>query len=403
MAYTETTTRSYWQRLKDAIKGIFIGFLAFVIGTLLLFWNEGNFVKTRQDIGEAREAAISVEDVSSVDAALNGKLIHASAFADTKDVLNDDIFGVSTTAIRLARKVEYYQWSEESHKKKRDKLGGGEETTTTYTYNKVWKDDPISSDDFKDPAYQDSNFILTSVPNAEQTAETVTFGAYRLPESMADKIQGSVPAEANPSPAQLKQLEDEIKSGLNEAPKKGQQLIHVSGNVIYLGFSPNSPQVGDVRITLTKVLPADISIIAKVNGSTFEPYVTRNGRTFDRVDMGTHSAAQMLADADTENEVLTWILRLVGTVLIIIGLKALFGLLGALFKVIPFMGSLVDAGVGLVCILGGLIWSLLIIAIAWLYYRPLIGIALLALVIGGIWYLRKASKAKAAAASAQSA
>ena len=62
----------------------------------------------------------------------------------------------------------------------------------------------------------------------------------------------------------------------------------------------------------------------------------------------------------------------------------------------PFLGNIVGAGVGLVCFVFGLVWSFVVIAIAWLFYRPLIGILFLALAGVGIWFLRKKSKGKKA-------
>ena len=109
MAYTETTTTSYGQRLSGSLKGIVGGLVMFIAGTCLLWWNEGRAVKTAKAINEAQSVAVHVDDVSSVDPSINGKLIHASAFADTKDILSDDIFGVREQAIKLNRTVEYYQ------------------------------------------------------------------------------------------------------------------------------------------------------------------------------------------------------------------------------------------------------------------------------------------------------
>jgi hypothetical protein len=139
-------------------------------------------------------------------------------------------------------------------------------------------------------------------------------------------------------------------------------------------------------------LPAHISIIAKVNGSTFEEYHAKNGKTFSAVSMGTVSADNMFADAHSSNSMLTWILRIVGILLVIGGLKSMFSILPTLFKVLPFLGNIVGAGVGLVCSIFGAAWSFIIIAIAWLSYRPAIGITFLVAAIAGIWYLRKKAK-----------
>jgi len=60
----------------------------------------------------------------------------------------------------------------------------------------------------------------------------------------------------------------------------------------------------------------------------------------------------------------------------------------------------VNMGVGLVCSVIGFVWSLLIISIAWLFYRPIIGISLIVVATAAIWLLWKKSKQKAKTATA---
>lgn len=391
MAYTETTSTSYGQRLAGSAKGMIGGLLVFIIGTGLLWWNEGRTVRTAKAIGDAASHVESVADVSRVDASLNGKLIHASAFADTKDTLTDDMFGVREQAIKLDRKVEYYQWVEHSQTKKRDKVGGGEETITTYTYEQKWVDKPVNSAEFKDPQYQSANKVLSEVEERNEMAQHVTFGAYTLPESLVGSISGSEPVEVRMTEEQRFTWDERLHM-LRPKVNTETSLVHTSANTVYLGLSPNSPQVGDVRVTFTKVPPADISLIAQVDGSTFKAYRAKNGQSFSRVQMGTVGADEMIEQARSENNMLTWVLRLVGVLLIVIGLKGMFGLLPMLFKVLPFLGSIVDAGVGLVSWILGLAWSFIIIAIAWLVFRPIIGISLLVLAIAGIVFLKRRGK-----------
>ena len=391
MAYTETTTTSYGQRLAGSAKGMIGGLLMFIIGTCLLWWNEGRTVRTAKAIGDAASHVESVADVSRVDASLNGKLIHASAFADTKDTLTDDMFGVRELAIRLDRKVEYYQWVENAQTREREKIGGGKETTTTYTYEQKWVDKPVNSAEFKDPQYQSANKVLAEVEERNEMAQHVTFGAYTLPELFVASISGSEPVEVRMTEEQRFTWNERLHM-LRPKVNTETSLVHTSANTAYLGLSPNSPQVGDVRVTFTKVPPADISLIAQVDGSTFKVYRAKNGQSFSRVQMGTVGVDEMIEQARSENNMLTWVLRLVGVLLIVIGLKGMFGLLPMLFKVLPFLGSIVDAGVGLVSWIFGLAWSLIIIAIAWLVFRPIIGISLLVLAIAGIVFLKRRGK-----------
>lgn len=396
MAYTKKTTTSYGQRVASSSKGIGSGFLIFVAGTILLFWNEGNFVKTKKSIQEAEGNVVHVDNVSNVDPELNGKLIHATAFANTQDMLTDELFGVNEKAISISRQVEYYQYEENSHSETRDRIGGSQETVTTYTYEKTWTSQPVNSGNFEDPAYKSSNFVLTTVEAKTERAQNVSFGGYKLPSFIISSISGNVPAKAGLSEGEVQLWEKVIAEkrnalGLN-ADNTAAQMVHVNGNVVYFGKSPSVPDIGDVRITLSKIMPADISIIAKVSGATFEQYTAKNGKTFSRVSMGTVSADNMFAAAHSANKTWTWILRIIGFIMIISGLKSMFNILPTLLKVLPFLGNIVGAGVGLVCTVLGSAWSLIIIAISWLWYRPFIGIALLAAAIAGIWYLKKRAK-----------
>ncbi|MCL2701318.1 MAG: TMEM43 family protein [Phycisphaerae bacterium] len=392
MAYRVTTTTGYGQRIGNSLKGMVVGLILFLVATGGLFWNEGNYVKTGRAIDEAQAVTTPAGDVAKVDPGLNGKVIHATAKADTKDVLTDDLFGVSDVAIAINRKVEYFQHEESSKTKTRDNLGGSETKTTDYEYPTKWVSKPIDSSQFKDPAYQNKNTVLTPVEEKRLYAKNVTFGGYSLPQFLIQKIGGEDPAEVNLGPAQKQQWDNKLGD---------KSKVHVRSNVVYLGKNPDLPEIGDVRVTLTRIVPAEISLIAKVNGSTFEEFIASNGRTFSAVARGTVSADAMFKQARDTNSMITWIIRGVGALLVVIGLRAMFGLVPTILKVLPFLSSIVGAGIGLICVVGGVAWSLLIIAIAWLTYRPLIGVPLLVLAVAGIVYLRSVSKAKKAAGSAR--
>ena len=134
MTTVETTSTSWFSRLGNSFKNIFVGFL-FVIGAIiLLFWNEGRAVKTEQNLKEGFSVVVSVSP-DKKDLINEGKLIHFSGMTKSPDLLIDSEFGVSASAIKMQRIVEVFQWKEESRSKTVQKLGGGTETTTTYTYS----------------------------------------------------------------------------------------------------------------------------------------------------------------------------------------------------------------------------------------------------------------------------
>lgn len=109
------------------------------------------------------------------------------------------------------------------------------------------------------------------------------------------------------------------------------------------------------------------------------------GYGFQTLVMGTKAADEIYEDAHSSNHSLTWVLRLIGVMLVIGGLKMIFGFIEAILKVVPFIANILGWGVGLVCTVVGVAWSLIVIALAWLFYRPLIGIILLAIAGFLIW------------------
>lgn len=414
MAYTETTTTSWFSRLGSSFAGMGIGFVLLIAGTALLWWNEGDFVATRDALNEAQSVTQKVSDISRIDSSLNGKLIHASGFADTQDVLKDPIFQVGERCIALQREVEYYQWVEESRQEKRQKLGGGEETITTYTYKQKWVDSPVNSANFKDPsAYQNhANRVHMDLKDETYRANNVSFGAYRLPDFLISSISKYEPMQVNLEPQVRESLVRQLR-GRQPNPMVGNVLgalsgtgstnynaswhpvdVTSSGNTIYIGASSATPAIGDVRITFKKVLPTNVSILARVNGDTFEEFRSSNGETVSQLSMGTVSMENMYGDAHSSNETMTWIFRAGGALVIVIGLKMLVAPLSVLASVIPLLGSIVGAGTGLVCTLLGTAWSLIIISIAWLRFRPVIGGIMLgiALVLIALLYLKGRSK-----------
>ena len=444
MAYQEVTTTGYGTRVGNSFKAIGSGFLMFVIGTALLWWNEGRAVKTEKMLDEVGGNYVEMENPNKKDASLDGELICGSAMATTEDSLVDSQFGIGAKAISIRRNVEYYQWVEHSETKREDKLGGKEVTTTTYTYTKEWVSSPIQSSDFHDPAYQNKNIVLNTIDESEQWAENVKFGAYTLPESLIHRIssreaidlaisedllkqfdkttqaayerfygvqkalQKNIQQQPTQQPAQQIAIPDSVRALLpdsvkavldslqavndsinkqmeNAENKKDLQYIHQASNVLYFGRVPGSPEVGDVRVTFEKVVPAKVTVMAVVDGDTFKAYKAKNGKRFQTLVMGKKSGDEII-DAEKEaNNMILWALRILGVMLVIGGLKGIFGFLETILKVVPFVANIFGWGVGIVCTVIGIVWSLIVIAIAWLFYRPLLGISLLVLAGFLVW------------------
>ncbi|MBQ4201354.1 MAG: TMEM43 family protein [Bacteroidales bacterium] len=400
MAYQTITRTSYGQRLKKSGSNVGTGFLLVIAATILLFWNEDRTVKTTKMLKQAQKECVELGDISQVNGEMNGKMIHASGTAKTEDILTDGVFGLSQNAIKFRREVEYYQWTERTETETHDKVGGGEETITTYYYEKKWVSSPVNSANFEDPEYRNiDNTVVANIEDEYKSASNVSFGAYTLPDGLISQMSSwkDLPVELNPTVTAT--LNNQVFSVRKVNNADG--FVHVSGNDIYLGANSAVPEVGDVRISFEYV-PAEgeVSILAKVNGNTFEQFTAKNGKTLLTLTDGTVSMEEMFATERANNKMIAWLLRALGLLLLFIGFKNIFDILVKLLKVLPFLADIASLGTGLVAGALALAWGLVVIAIAWLFYRPLLGILLLAIVGGLIWFLGKKSKEKKAAAAA---
>ncbi len=167
----------------------------------------------------------------------------------------------------------------------------------------------------------------------------------------------------------------------------------------YFGADPNAPQIGDVRVTFEIVeAPRPASVVSQQNGDSFVPYQAKTGAV-ELLSNKIDTAEAMFAQAKRGNATTGWILRLVGFAMMFFGFGAIFKPLDVLADIVPFLGSLVALGTGLVSFALALCGSLTTIAVAWLWFRPLIAVPLLVAAVGSlVWLFAKAKGAKAAKA-----
>ena len=435
---TVVTTQSYFSRIGGSIKGIGIGIILFIVAFPLLFWNEGRAVKTAKALKEGAKTVISVES-DKIDPANQDKLIHFTGKTATPDMLMDPIFQINYNGIALRRKVEMFQWVENASSETKKKVGGSTETTTTYTYSQEWRETAIDSSNFNQSA--DHVNPPMNYKAEEFVAKHVTVGAFTLPENMISRISGEQSyaideAAAAPVLAAIPNayrlldgtgyyvaVGDAIGTPAGCAPKVAAAAAQTIGTVVNavsnlqnsaqnaqqtgntianaaVGTTRN-PVIGDVRVTFF-VIPQqkDVSIIAQQVGNSLASYQITKDRSISMLTSGIKSADEMFTSAQKGNAMMTWILRIVGFFVMYTGLKMVFGPLGVLADVLPFLGSLVRMGTGLLSFLIALPCSLVTIAIAWIFYRPLLGILLLVIAVGSIVMLFMKRKSAPAAAAA---
>lgn len=372
--YTEVTNESWFGRIGSSLKGIVFGVVLIGIAFFLLFSNEGRAVKRYKTLKEGAGALISIGS-ETVDTSKEGKLVHLNGMATTQEVLRDGVFGVAANAMRLKREVEMFQWKETQRKTKKKKLGGGTQTTTDYSYQKVWSANLINSSGFK---MEDEHRNPASMPYqpVELITKSGTIGGFSLAKNLVLKMSGyeNLVPESVPAPLAGK--------------------VAVQGSSFYVGHDSAAPQVGDARIGFSVVKPGNVSIIAVQIGDTFEAYRSKSGGKILMLLMGTHSADAMIQQAQDGNKFLTVALRIIGFGLMFFGFSLVFKPLSVVADVVPFIGSLVAVGTGLVAFIIAAVLSIITIAVAWMVYRPVLGVALLIVAGGLVFFLKGKLKKK---------
>lgn len=385
--YTEVTRTGWGKRIGQSLSGALIGGLLFLGSFALLWWNEGRAIGEARALAEGAGAVIDV-GIDTVEAKNEGKLLHVTGQVDASPQARDDSTGLAVDALQLRRVVEMYQWVEKRSSKEEKKLGGGSETVTVYEYEQEWNDDPIDSSDFKKPETH-ANPNQWPLHSDSFAANEVKLGAFVLAQATRDAL------------GRWQDLPAAITAQL---PEQFGEFRRLANGALYRGADPERPEVGDMRIRYEYQPEATFSIVAKQSGGLLDRYVASNGREVLLVEDGSVPAAQMFEGAQARNSLITWLVRAGGTLLMWIGLSMVFAPISRVLDVLPMLGTIGSWGIGLVTGLISLLLSLLTIGIAWVFYRPLLGFAIIAAVVGlFVWSRMGRKSAPVAAAPAPAA
>ena len=373
MTTTKVTRVSWFDRLKNSVLGIGAGIVLIIGMIALLWWNEGRAVQTQRSLSEGSGLVVSLP-ISSVDPAQEGQLVHLTGALSTDQVLSDDTFLVTAQGVRLVRNVEMYQWIETSTTERQQNLGGSETRTTTYSYALGWADRQQDSSKFQDAAAHQNP--LMSHTGSTFRLESAELEAFTVGRNVLDRVGG----------ADRLELPAEFEEPLRE--RFGENVSIVDG-AVYLGADPAQPALGDHRVSYEMVPLGTISVVGAQQGTGVAAYATRAGDSLLLVRQGAATAQEMFDAAASSNNVMTWVLRAAGLMLLITGFSMLLKPLSVLASVLPFLGRLVGTATGLVAAVFGVAIGTLTIAAAWLAFRPLVSVIVFAIGAGLIFVIRQ--------------
>ena len=386
-SFVELTSTSWLSRIVGSITGVLFGIVFVIASVVLLFWNEGRAVQTARSLTEGGKVVVHAAP-SPVDPGNEGKLIHLSGDAKAAAPIADRTFSVSAAALHLVRVAEMYQWQEDRHQETHKSVGGSEQTVTTYTYKKVWSDRAIDSQTFRHPDGHSNP--QKQYERLDLTAADATLGAFKLNGPVLDLLPTSAALQLDPQAA------DPIKPRIANA-----QIVD---GKIYIGASPDSPQIGDYRISYTYAPVGAVSVIGRQSGAGIASYQTRAGDPLLLAVPGERPAAEMFKQAERDNMILTWVIRLGGILAMWLGVYLTLRPLVVVADVVPLIGSVIGAGAGMAALALTMVVAGFVIALAWFWYRPLVGAAVLAGgLIAGIALHRLAGRRRAAPVNAPAA
>jgi hypothetical protein len=344
--FQEITTTGFGKRIMNSFGGIFFGIALFIGSFVVLYMNEGSV-----DYSTIAKTAIEVPSTTiSTDAALKDKLLVTSGTLSSEEMLGDDLYLKPGHYLALERKVEMYSWKEEKKQRSHSNAGGSSTTTTTYDYLKEWSANPANSLQFEHPEGHLNPPL--EMRSASKRCGKATIGAYKV-----DMTSITLPSL---DPVTLNADNTQLANGA----VLDNGFIFISKTA---GSTYATPAVGDIRISY-KALPSGVNatIFGKLNGDTFGVYLTPDNLRFFQAFKGSKEDAII----SLHQSYLTWIWiwRLVGFLLMWLGLSIILAPLSVMTDFLPLLGNLSRSLIGGITFLIALVLSVVTILIAMTFH-----------------------------------
>jgi len=429
-AVTETSYSNWFEQLGGAFISVLIGILLIVFSIPCMWVNERRAARFESliAVGEGECSTVGFDKVSGGN---RGMLVHvAGASAEGKKPLQDDRFSefkFDSKCLRISSTVEAFQWVEhEKTEKRKDNIGGGETTIKTYTYSKEWTSSKIDSTTFKQRGHENRLAKPSmTLGDRSKTCTTVYYGeAFQLPAEMVDQLSnfqdasnilGSYAGDFSQSgeyyyyPAQhgspdigdmratFKYIPDGPVTAMGlqiEDPKLTRDTF-IPYRLVGRGCcccAVSDDKLKTLQIKEGQKTPDDLYADDKMTLGPFDlccycclgvcNLVTYAFSGFAPPQIfhlfpGELNMAACWRNVKLQAGLQKWVLRGVAWLMMLIGLNMCFEPLFTVIDIIPFLGPLLSKFIAFAVFICALIVTLaiatLVISIAYLFYRPLLG------------------------------
>lgn len=427
---TTTENESWLSRMGDSIWEFFFGIVLILFSIPVMWFNERRTARMDALIVVGESECVSV---TRAETANDGALVHvAGSDAHAKKPVVSPWFdeaAFDSGCIRLRNTVEVYQWIEHKEETERkNSLGGGTTRTTNYSYTKEWSSSRNDSSNFKDTRKQNKFPINPGVITQNCSLVEVGEGdeGFLVPDEMVSQLTNFSSAHSRLGDTVTSRAGGELNFAKGErffVYGSGKEIgdVRVKFEMVRDGpvtivalqtmeanrhtFLPYRPihrgfccfgvseeeqrtrLLREAQKTQDELAEADACSCGPLNlccccclsicnlvSKFFSQLLTPQ---LYHMFSGERKVAASFAAIGTQNKVMAWTIRLLGWLMLFAGTYGLFSPLLVMIDIIPFLGPFVSTlgsyAIWGICFLVTLVLATLVISIAYLLYRPLLG------------------------------
>ncbi len=338
--------QNFGDKLIGSIGGVIFGVLIFLASFVVLFNTEG-----RTDFSTVAGKAVPVNEATA-----DNDFVYATGELKTEGLIGDDYIKQGSY-LALRRNVEMYAWKE--------KVETDDNDVKFYKYETVWTKDPADSAKFHERRGHE-NYPL------ELKDETFFAGKAYVGEYEIDPAKAKLPGFETLS--------------LNDEMVFLDDYSSVSDEYYFIGYgSLQDPEVGDIRISYSAVTPGDkATVFGRADGKMIEAHHGENEKGIYRVFWGTNDDA--VSKLKEEYNTSGWIWRIVGFVVMWVGLLLIFKPLSVAFEAIPFVSKLGKSAITAITFLAALILTTVTSLLSMVLHNPVGIAAIIVILVGAVYF-----------------
>ncbi|KAJ8734755.1 hypothetical protein PYW08_014005 [Mythimna loreyi] len=333
--------------------------------TYFLLWAESQTIQSNLMLEELVSAAESIDVHTGDEAArYEGRVVHIVGPLRILEPISEPDYNIQVQAVKLRKRVQMYQWIEETTEQENFLSEPAEESRKTYWYHKDWRDYVVESSLFY---IRPGHHNPPSMPMFSEThiAENVKIGWLYLGMDVKRKVN------------------DYYEIWSDSRPERSDIKLH--SGFYYHGESALEHEIGDLRIHFSYAGREDdiYTAVGVVEGGNLQAYSPTRFPTADPICIlrkGSYSLKQLHDLERRDANLHTWKYRLLGFVQVFASAMTLHPDWVTLFLQCQWISSNLRRCTRFwVNLVLSFSYTLFIIAIPWLVHKPTFG----AMVLGG--------------------